>query len=165
MQFTGTYGETGVRYSLTVRSGDAEALSRQVRRLQLVRPAQSSSGQSGVPCLHLLVTSPCLATHPKLSAQPQPGVLCLRSRPAFSPAPSLAGRLQVVKSDTATAIVPELAFEIPADTQRGSITTVEGLLRDAAEALRALQPERTAADPAQARRRRRRGRGASALCL
>ena len=58
---------------------------------------------------------------------------------------------QVVKSDSATVRVPELDFEIPAATQRGSITTVEGLLRDAADALRALQPERTAADPAQAR--------------
>ena len=58
---------------------------------------------------------------------------------------------QVVKSDSATVRVPELEFEIPAATQRGSITTVEGLLRDAADALRALQPERLAADPAQAR--------------
>ena len=57
---------------------------------------------------------------------------------------------QVVKSDSATVCVPELEFEIPADTQRGSITTVEGLLRDAADALRALQPERLAAAPAQA---------------
>ena len=58
---------------------------------------------------------------------------------------------QVVKSDSATVRVPELDFEIPAATQRGSITTVEGLLRDAADALRALQPERTAADPTQVR--------------
>jgi hypothetical protein len=164
VQFTGTYGETGVRYSLTVRAGDAEALSRQVSRLQLVRPARSSSGQSGVPRLHLLVTSPCLAPHKALSTTG--GALSpLAPRLLSRTTTSGAGRLQVVKSDTATAGVPELAFEIPADTQRGSITTVEGLLRDAAEALRALQPERTAADPAQARRRRRRGRGPSAMRL
>lgn len=60
-----------------------------------------------------------------------------------------------MKSDSATVRVPELEFEIPVDTQRGSITTVEGLLRDAADALRALQPERLAADPAQARPRQR----------
>ncbi len=63
----------------------------------------------------------------------------------------LAPACQVVKSGSATVRVPELDFEIPPGTQKGSITTVEGLLSDAAEALRALQPERTAADPAQAR--------------
>ena len=63
----------------------------------------------------------------------------------------MPARGQVVKSDSATVRVPELDFEIPADTQRGSITTVEGLLRDASDALRALQPERKAAAPAQVR--------------
>ena len=55
--------------------------------------------------------------------------------------------LQVVKSDTATVFLPELEFEIPAATQRGTITTLDGLLGDAAENLRALQPERHRAQP------------------
>jgi len=57
---------------------------------------------------------------------------------------------QLVKADTATARVPELDFDIPAGTQAGTITTVEGLLSEAATALRALQPERAVADPAAA---------------
>lgn len=57
---------------------------------------------------------------------------------------------QLVKADTATARVPELDFDIPAGTQAGAITTVEGLLSGAATALRALQPERAVADPAAA---------------
>ncbi|KAK9806531.1 hypothetical protein WJX73_007900 [Symbiochloris irregularis] len=57
---------------------------------------------------------------------------------------------QVVKSDSATAKVPELDFEIPSSTQRGSITTLEGLLGDAAENLRALQAQRHQADPTTA---------------
>ena len=55
--------------------------------------------------------------------------------------------MQIVKSDTATARVPELDFEIPPLTQRGSITTLEGLLGDAADNLRALQEQRHKADP------------------
>ena len=54
---------------------------------------------------------------------------------------------QVVKADSATATVPELEFEIPAGTQRGTITTVEGLLREASDALRVLQPQRALHDP------------------
>lgn len=54
---------------------------------------------------------------------------------------------QVVKADSAVAMVPELEFEIPAGTQRGTITTVEGLLREASDALRALQPQRALHDP------------------
>ena len=34
MQFAGAYGETGVRYTLAVAAGDAQALSRQVRSWQ-----------------------------------------------------------------------------------------------------------------------------------
>lgn len=44
-------------------------------------------------------------------------------------------------------ILEELEFEIPAATQRGTITTVEGLFREAADALRALQPQRALHDP------------------
>lgn len=61
-------------------------------------------------------------------------------------APDILSR-QLVKAETATASVPELEFEIPAGTQKGCITTVEGLLREAADKLRALQPERRAANP------------------
>lgn len=55
--------------------------------------------------------------------------------------------MQVVKSDAATASVPELEFEIPPATQKGTITTVEGLLREAGDALRALQPQRVLQAP------------------
>ena len=47
--------------------------------------------------------------------------------------------VQVVKSDSATVSVPELEFEIPANTQKGSISTVEGLLSEAATGLRTHQ--------------------------
>lgn len=53
---------------------------------------------------------------------------------------------QLVKADTATVLLPELDFEIPSVTQRGSLTTIEGLLSCAADALEAMQPERRAAD-------------------
>ena len=86
MSFTGTFGEQGVKYTLTVARGDQQALSR-----------------------------------------------------------------QVVKSDNAVVTVPELEFEIPAATQKGSITTVEGLLMDAASNIKLLQEERRAADPATAK--------------
>ena len=55
--------------------------------------------------------------------------------------------MQVVKSDSATVSVPELEFEIPMGTQKGTITTVEGMLREAGDALRALQPQRAQQDP------------------
>jgi C4-type Zn-finger protein len=45
-------------------------------------------------------------------------------------------RRQVVKSNSATVTVPELQFEIPPGTQKGVITTVEGLLTDASTGLR-----------------------------
>ena len=54
---------------------------------------------------------------------------------------------QVVKSDSATVTVPELEFEIPMGTQKGTITTVEGMLREASEALSVLQPQRAQQDP------------------
>ena len=58
---------------------------------------------------------------------------------------------QVVKSDSAVVTVPELELEIPAATQKGSITTVEGLLMDTASNIRLLQEERRAADPTTAK--------------
>jgi zinc finger protein len=49
---------------------------------------------------------------------------------------------QLVKSPTATMILPHLEFEIPPRTQRGTISTLEGILKRAATNLEALQPER-----------------------
>ncbi|CAL5366826.1 unnamed protein product [Camellia sinensis] len=51
---------------------------------------------------------------------------------------------QVVKSDTATIKIPELDFEIPLEAQRGSLSTVEGILLRAADEIEALQEERKA---------------------
>lgn len=36
---------------------------------------------------------------------------------------------QLVKSDTAVLTIPELEFEIPANTQKGQLSTIEGFLR------------------------------------
>ncbi|XP_068665335.1 uncharacterized protein [Aristolochia californica] len=54
---------------------------------------------------------------------------------------------QVVKSDSATIKIPELDFEIPPEAQRGTLSTVEGILRRAADELQALQDERKKIDP------------------
>ncbi|XP_050228426.1 uncharacterized protein LOC126677705 [Mercurialis annua] len=54
---------------------------------------------------------------------------------------------QVVKSESATIKIPELNFEIPPEAQRGSLSTVEGILVRAADELQALQPERKKVDP------------------
>ncbi|KAK9062897.1 hypothetical protein SSX86_020087 [Deinandra increscens subsp. villosa] len=54
---------------------------------------------------------------------------------------------QVVKSDTATIKIPQLDFEIPPEAQRGSLSTVEGILLRACEELQALQDERKKVDP------------------
>merc|ERR1712233_280399 len=43
---------------------------------------------------------------------------------------------QVVKSEHCTVKIPELDFEIPPQTQKGSLTTVEGLIQKAADGLR-----------------------------
>ncbi|CAA0832237.1 ZPR1 zinc-finger domain protein [Striga hermonthica] len=53
---------------------------------------------------------------------------------------------QVVKSETATIKIPELEFEIPPEAQRGSLSTVEGILMRAADELAALQEERKKVD-------------------
>lgn len=47
--------------------------------------------------------------------------------------------VQVVKSESCSVRVPELDFEIPSTTQKGSITTVEGLLGDAVTGLSSSQ--------------------------
>ncbi|KAL5990861.1 hypothetical protein ACLOJK_011766 [Asimina triloba] len=54
---------------------------------------------------------------------------------------------QVVKSDLATIKIPELEFEIPPEAQRGTLSTVEGILTRAADELMALQDERKKVDP------------------
>ncbi|KAF8094698.1 hypothetical protein N665_0355s0011 [Sinapis alba] len=54
---------------------------------------------------------------------------------------------QVVKSESATIKIPELDFEIPPESQRGSLSTVEGILVRAADELSALQEERRKVDP------------------
>ncbi|KAD7477126.1 hypothetical protein E3N88_00262 [Mikania micrantha] len=54
---------------------------------------------------------------------------------------------QVVKSETATIKIPQLDFEIPPEAQRGSLSTVEGILLRASEELQALQDERKKVDP------------------
>ncbi|CAN0880829.1 Zinc finger protein ZPR1 homolog [Linum grandiflorum] len=54
---------------------------------------------------------------------------------------------QVVKSESATIKIPELDFEIPPEAQRGSLSTVEGILVRAADGLEALQEERRKVNP------------------
>ncbi|XP_062513023.1 zinc finger protein ZPR1-like [Corticium candelabrum] len=54
---------------------------------------------------------------------------------------------QLVKTDAATVIIPELGFEIPAKSQQGEVTTIEGLLQRATEGLRQDQPVRKIMDP------------------
>lgn len=56
----------------------------------------------------------------------------------------------VVKSEQATIRVPELDLEIPAQTQKGSVNTIEGFLSKTAEGLQDLQEERRKYDPATA---------------
>ncbi|KAH7424112.1 hypothetical protein KP509_12G090400 [Ceratopteris richardii] len=57
---------------------------------------------------------------------------------------------QVVKSDSATVQIPELEFEVPPEAQRGTLSTVEGVLLRAAEEIGALQEERKKVDPSKA---------------
>lgn len=57
---------------------------------------------------------------------------------------------QVVKSETATIKIPELDFEIPPETQCGSLSMVEGILMRAVDELQALQEERKKVDPQSA---------------
>jgi zinc finger protein len=49
---------------------------------------------------------------------------------------------QLIKSDSAIIRIPELDLEIPAMTQRGAISTIEGVLKKAAEDLGMYQAER-----------------------
>jgi zinc finger protein len=54
----------------------------------------------------------------------------------------------IVKSEYATIRIPELDFEIPPQTQKGSINTVEGIIARSVEGLSDLQEERRRYDPA-----------------
>lgn len=54
---------------------------------------------------------------------------------------------EVVKSDSATTRIPELDFEIPPFTQKGSLSTIEGLLDRAAAGLEQGQAVRRATQP------------------
>lgn len=49
---------------------------------------------------------------------------------------------QLVKSDSATIKLPDIEFEIPAKTQKGEISTIEGFLKTAAKNLSLFQPAR-----------------------
>jgi len=54
----------------------------------------------------------------------------------------------IVKSEFATIRIPELDFEIPPQTQKGSINTVEGFIARSIMGLSELQEERRRFDPA-----------------
>ncbi|KAI5629227.1 zinc finger protein ZPR1, partial [Silurus asotus] len=54
---------------------------------------------------------------------------------------------EVVKTDSATVRIPELDFEIPAFTQKGSLSTLEGLFDRAVAGLEQDQPKRRTTDP------------------
>uniref|UniRef100_A0A673UWH8 Zinc finger protein ZPR1 n=1 Tax=Suricata suricatta TaxID=37032 RepID=A0A673UWH8_SURSU len=59
---------------------------------------------------------------------------------------------EVVKTDSATTRIPELDFEIPAFSQKGALTTVEGLISRAISGLEQDQPTRRANEEAVAER-------------
>jgi len=54
---------------------------------------------------------------------------------------------QLIKSDSASVFIPELDFEIPPGTQKGEISTLEGILRQAATNLSLFQTERMQQQP------------------
>jgi zinc finger protein len=53
----------------------------------------------------------------------------------------------IVKSEYATIRIPEIELEIPSDTQKGSIKTLEGYLRATVDGLKLNQEERRLQDP------------------
>ncbi|XP_062450633.1 zinc finger protein ZPR1 [Rhea pennata] len=59
---------------------------------------------------------------------------------------------EVVKTDCATIRIPELDFEIPAFTQKGVLTTIEGIIDRAVAGLEQDQPVRRATDEEVARK-------------
>lgn len=78
----------------------------------------------------------------------QPRGCCYRLN--VPPGDAKALNRQVVKSDSATIKVPEIEFEIPPEAQRGTLSTVEGILLRAADELMVLQEERKKVDPEMA---------------
>lgn len=54
---------------------------------------------------------------------------------------------QLIKSDSASVRIPSLEFEIPPKTQKGEITTLEGILQGAAKNLSLFQRERIEQNP------------------
>ena len=64
---------------------------------------------------------------------------------------NIAFNRTVVKSEYATIEIPELGLEIPPQTQKGSIKTIEGFLMSTIEGLQDLQEERRKFDPNTAR--------------
>ncbi|XP_023595735.1 zinc finger protein ZPR1 isoform X5 [Trichechus manatus latirostris] len=59
---------------------------------------------------------------------------------------------EVVKTESATTRIPELDFEIPAFSQKGALTTVEGLINRAISGLEQDQPMRRASEETIAER-------------
>jgi len=57
---------------------------------------------------------------------------------------------QVIKTDSSRVSIPELDFEIPAGSQKGVLTTIEGILDRAIQGLEQDQVVRRALDPALA---------------
>lgn len=57
---------------------------------------------------------------------------------------------RVVKTETTTIKIPELEFEIPPESQKGSLTTIEGVIDRAVRGLEQEQPVRRIMDPATA---------------
>ncbi|CAH1247734.1 ZPR1 [Branchiostoma lanceolatum] len=57
---------------------------------------------------------------------------------------------QVVKAESASLSIPELDFEVPSNSQKGVLTTVEGVIDRAVRGLEQEQPIRRAVDPATA---------------
>jgi len=47
-----------------------------------------------------------------------------------------------VRSDSASVKIPELDFEIPASSQKGTLSTIEGIISRAIEGLQQEQPVR-----------------------
>ena len=54
---------------------------------------------------------------------------------------------QLIKSDYASVTIPEMEFEIPPGTQKGEISTVEGILSQASKNLAMYQADRLAQNP------------------
>jgi len=54
---------------------------------------------------------------------------------------------QIIRTDNARVTIPELDFEIPAGSQKGSFTTVEGIITRAIQGLEQEQPVRRALNP------------------